>query len=288
MYGRKKVFLVGMTIFLVGSAFSGMATSMIQAVGTLGGRWLRGARGLAHPGGAPRTRLNGSITANRSVAFGTVPLDDLKAVRAAFATTINDVVLAMCTAGLRRYLTDHDTLPDRALVCSVPVSVHGDSTQGSANQVSNMFVHLPVHLADPVEQLRAIHEGTEGAKEVQSAIGANMIGDVVELLPPPLFAWAAQQWSKAGMAPGTFGPTKVSVGGGRCRGGNINGLDATLCEFDDVAAAKRAEAAGLAEIRGVTGLALAEGKLLLVLADPKQTDPSGRSMNELAKAFRNR
>jgi len=95
-------------------------------------------------------------------------------------------------------------------------------------------------------------------------------------------------WSKAGMAPGTFGPTKVSVGGGRCRGGNINGLDATLCEFDDVAAAKRAEAAGLAEIRGVTGLALAEGKLLLVLADPKQTDPSGRSMNELAKAFRNR
>lgn len=181
-------------------AATGMATSMIQAVGTLGGRWLRGARGLAHPGGAPRTRLNGSITANRSVAFGTVPLGDLKAVRAAFATTINDVVLAMCTAGLRRYLTDHDTLPDRALVCSVPVSVHGDSTQGSANQVSNMFVHLPVHIADPVEQLRAIHEGTEGAKEVQSAIGANMIGDVVELLPPPLFAWAAQQWSKAGMA----------------------------------------------------------------------------------------
>ena len=95
-------------------------------------------------------------------------------------------------------------------------------------------------------------------------------------------------WAKAGMKPGSFEPTKEGIGGGRCRGGNINGLDATLCEFDDVAAAKRAEAAGLAEIRGVTGLALAEGKLLLVLADPKQTDPSGRSMNELAKAFRNR
>ena len=32
MYGRKKVFLVGMTIFLVGSAFSGMATSMTMLV----------------------------------------------------------------------------------------------------------------------------------------------------------------------------------------------------------------------------------------------------------------
>ena len=32
MYGRKKVFLVGMAIFLVGSAFSGMATSMLMLV----------------------------------------------------------------------------------------------------------------------------------------------------------------------------------------------------------------------------------------------------------------
>lgn len=183
-------------------AAAGMATSMAQAAGTLAGRWLRGARGLTHPGGAPRTRLNGSITANRSVAFTTVPLDDLKRVRSALGTTVNDVVLAMCTAGLRRYLSDHDTLPDRALVASVPVSVHhdGGTRDGSTNQVSNMFVPLPVHLADPGEQLATIHAGTEGAKEVQSAIGANMIGDVVELMPPPLFSWAARQWSRAGMA----------------------------------------------------------------------------------------
>ena len=32
MYGRKKIFLVGMAIFLVGSAFSGMATSMLMLV----------------------------------------------------------------------------------------------------------------------------------------------------------------------------------------------------------------------------------------------------------------
>ena len=150
----------------------GTAGSVVQAAGALAGRWLRGATTIAHPGGAPRTRLNGTITAHRRVAFTTVPLDDLKAVRRAYGTTINDVVLAMATTGLRRYLLDHDELPDRPLVASVPVSVHGELTdQGSTNQVSNMFVHLPVQLDDPVAQLRAIREGTLGAKEVQRRWG---------------------------------------------------------------------------------------------------------------------
>lgn len=182
-------------------AAASTAASMVQAVETLADRWLRGARAIAHPINAPRTRLNGSITPNRTVAFATVPLGDLKEVRRSFGTTVNDVVLAMCTTGLRRYLAEHDTLPDRALVCSVPVSVHGENGHHrSTNQVSNMFVHLPVHLDDPVEQLRTIREGTKGAKEVQAAVGANMIGDVVELLPPNLFAWFARQYSRVGLA----------------------------------------------------------------------------------------
>lgn len=179
----------------------GAANSVVQAAGTLAGRWLRGATTIAHPGGAPRTRLNGTITAHRRVAFTTVPLDDLKAVRRAFGTTINDVVLGMCTTGLRHYLAEHDELPDRALVASVPVSVHGELTdQGSTNQVSNMFVHLPVQLGDPVAQLRAIREGTLGAKEVQQAVGADLLANVVELLPPTLFSWFARQYSQAGLA----------------------------------------------------------------------------------------
>ena len=179
----------------------GTVTSLVQAVGTTASRWVRGAEAVAHPMNAPRTRLNGSITAERTVAFATVALDDVKAIRRALATTVNDVVLAACTSGLRSYLDAHDHVPDRALVCSVPVSVHGKSgDHDSANQVSNMFVNLPVQIADPVEQLRVIHEGTLGAKEVQDAIGANMIGDVIELMPPTLFSYLARLYSRAGMA----------------------------------------------------------------------------------------
>ena len=41
--------------------------------------------------GAPRTRLNAALTERRSVAFAEVPLDDLRAISAAFSVTINDV-----------------------------------------------------------------------------------------------------------------------------------------------------------------------------------------------------
>ena len=90
---------------------------------------------------------------HRSVAFGKASLDDMRHIKTTFGTTVNDVVLAACTQTLRQYLIAHDDLPDMPLVCSVPVSVHGRSEHEGTNQVSTMFVRLPVQLPDPVEQL---------------------------------------------------------------------------------------------------------------------------------------
>ncbi len=96
-------------------------------------------------------------------------------------------------------------------------------------------------------------------------------------------------WKKAGFEPAAFEPVKADLqGDARCHAGAIKGIEATLCELPSVADASRAEAAALATLKETTGLALAEGKLLLVLADRKHADPSGRTMNELARAFRDR
>src|SRR5207253_174764 len=43
---------------------------------------------------APRTPFNGAITPHRAVAYGRASLDDMKTVKNAFGTTVNDVVLA--------------------------------------------------------------------------------------------------------------------------------------------------------------------------------------------------
>ncbi len=179
----------------------GVASSLVRMMGTAIRRLLDGADSVAHPVNAPRTPFNASITPARAIAFGRVPLEDLTTIKRAFGSTVNDVVLALCTHGLRAHLATQHALPDRSLVCSVPVSTHGhDVRDRSINQVSSMFVHLPVHLADPVARLQVICAGSRGAKDIQSSVGAEMIGNVIEVLPTPLFRLVTRLYSQARLA----------------------------------------------------------------------------------------
>ncbi|MBP6730026.1 MAG: wax ester/triacylglycerol synthase family O-acyltransferase [Microthrixaceae bacterium] len=158
--------------------------------------------GAARPFDAPRTAFNRSLTPRRSVAFAHSSLDDLRFIKATFGATVNDAFLAACTLSLRRYLVAGGERCDRPLVASVPISVHGASSSNgaAANQVSNMFVRLPVNETDPVEVLRRVAGDTRDAKRVHGAIGADMIGDVTELTPPGLFNLAVRTYSRAGLA----------------------------------------------------------------------------------------
>ena len=102
----------------------------------------------------PPTPLNAAITAHRRFAYGSLPLDEIKTVKNAFAMTVNDVVMALCTAALRRWLLDHDGLPAAPIVVAVPVSIRADDQTGSnGNQVSVMLAEMPTHLADPADRL---------------------------------------------------------------------------------------------------------------------------------------
>jgi hypothetical protein len=102
-------------------------------------------------------------------------------------------------------------------------------------------------------------------------------------------AGAIVAWKAAGLEPGAF---QVADGkpfaGGACRAGSVNGIAVTVCEFASADAARRAEPAGLAQLQGTTGLSLAEGKLLLVLADREHKDPHGKTINQIATVFRDR
>ncbi len=154
----------------------------------------------ALPFTAPKVMWSGAITPHRSIAFGKASLDDMRHIKSTFGTTVNDVVLAACTQTLRQYLIAHDDLPDIPLVCSVPVSVHGRSAHDGTNQVSSMFVRLPVQLEDPVEQLRSINAETREAKEVQDAIGADVLQDFAQFVPPTLFNRAMRLYSDLKLA----------------------------------------------------------------------------------------
>ena len=63
-----------------------------------------------------------------------------------------------------------------------------------------MFVQLPSELDDPLERLRAIHEGTKGAKEEHKALGASMLQNWAEHATPNVFAAAARFYTRMKLA----------------------------------------------------------------------------------------
>ncbi|MGH3473247.1 MAG: WS/DGAT/MGAT family O-acyltransferase [Nocardioidaceae bacterium] len=141
----------------------------------------------------PKTPLNAQITAHRRFAFGSLPLADVKTVKNAFLMTVNDVVMALCTTVLRRWLLDHDGLPDIPIVVAVPVSVRSDDQLGdNGNLISMMLAELPTHIADPAERLAAVQVAMAVAKEQFEAVPASILQDVARAIPTALNGLAAR------------------------------------------------------------------------------------------------
>ena len=144
-------------------------------------------------GRAPMTPFNRPITAHRRVAFRSVDLDTVKAVKNAYGVSVNDVVMAMCAGALRRWLADHDSLSDSPLVAMIPVSVRDEASKGAmGNKVSAMLAKLPTHLGDPEERVMVAHEATQHAKSQQAAIPQGLVDSITEFAPPALIARAAR------------------------------------------------------------------------------------------------
>ncbi len=139
----------------------------------------------------PATPFNATITAHRRFAFRSTSLSSVKDVKRAMGATVNDVVMAMCAGGLRRWLEDHDALPDKSLVAMVPISVRtGDEAERWTNRVSALFATLPTDEPDPLERVRKVNEGMVGAKGLFDAVPAEDLTDFTQFAPPAVFSGA--------------------------------------------------------------------------------------------------
>ena len=123
---------------------------------------------------APRTIINKPITGSRRFAAQSWEIERMKSVGAATGTTVNDVVLAMCSGAMRRYLLELGALPDAPLVAMVPVGLkakeaHVASAAGG-NAVGAVMVKLGTHLEEPTDRLLSIHRSMQSGKDALASM----------------------------------------------------------------------------------------------------------------------
>jgi len=165
----------------------------VRSVVRTGGAMLAAARSASRP--APANPLNAPIGKQRRYGTSAGALAEYKAIRMAHGGTVNDVVLAVVTGALRRWMTTRGE-PVRATTtvrAMVPVSVRARSTGGRlGNQISAYFVDLPVGEPDPVARLKSVTSAMAGHKSSGQAIGASALIGLVGLATPTLHSMSAR------------------------------------------------------------------------------------------------
>jgi WS/DGAT/MGAT family acyltransferase len=147
---------------------------------------------VANP--APETPLNVEIGPHRRFVGVRNELSDFRAVKAAFGTTVNDVVLAVVAGALRDWLRSRGVrtagLELRALV---PVSIRAQDERGEfGNRITVMRGPLPVYIADPIARLTAVKQAMDGLKESKQAVGAEALAAAQDFAPPTILAQASR------------------------------------------------------------------------------------------------
>ena len=145
----------------------------------------------------PPTPFNRPISPSREIAWIEFPLDEVASVRKRLGATVNDMVLAILSGALGRYMRRHGYETEGVVLRAMcPVSVRRADQHGAmGNLVSMVVAPLHVGVADPVQRLRAGREAMQRLKEEDQAGGIHDLIALAERLPAPLFA-----------APWRFGP----------------------------------------------------------------------------------
>lgn len=138
--------------------FGGIVRDMLNAARHKGGS-------IGLPFSSASSVLNGRIEAQRRYATQLYSLSEFKALAKSAHVTVNDIVLAVCGGGLRKYLRDIGELPAKPLTAGIPVSVRpADDEEEGGNALTFIVANLATDIEDPAERLAAIAKSTRHAK----------------------------------------------------------------------------------------------------------------------------
>ncbi len=161
----------------------------------------------------PATRFNTAVSAHRVFDTRRFALADFKSIRALVdGATVNDVVLAVCAGGLRRYLELQGELPEDSLVAAAPITVRrstGRSDSVDKNDpgiFSWVRVSLQTDQSDPVQRLHALVATTSSSDVMAKAVGARELTDIAAQAPAAAIAATSKMLRAASARLGDWTP----------------------------------------------------------------------------------
>ena len=106
----------------------------------------------------PETPFKGPLgTVKRGAWSRPLSLRDIKAIKNATRTTVNDVLISAMSGALRRYMLEEEAAPVD-FRATVPVNMRTDQEMGQlGNKFGLVFLDLPVSTADPLTRLSDVH-----------------------------------------------------------------------------------------------------------------------------------
>jgi len=145
-------------------------------------------------GTPPKSPFNRPVGPNRRFAMAEAPVAEFKAIKNALGGTVNDVVLATVAGALHRFLKRRgEPTQGLSLRAMIPVSTRDESQKMAlGNQVTSIFVDLPVGPMDAATRLRAITAATKDLKESHQAVAAGALMNIGTWAPPTLHGLAAR------------------------------------------------------------------------------------------------
>jgi diacylglycerol O-acyltransferase len=150
-----------------------------------------------------RLRFNVLYKGPQKFAWADIPLTEIKVIKETFGTSVNDVILALVTATIRRYLELHgDRVKGRLLRMMVPVSLRGkDNSEGLGNRISLVPVTIPLDIRNPQKLLAAVHKRAEFLKSAHAAELVSLAGGLIEMFPTSVQALAGPLVSQVPFTP---------------------------------------------------------------------------------------
>jgi diacylglycerol O-acyltransferase len=151
---------------------------------------------------SPPSILNKSISSERSFAGTSISLSRAKALARQSGGKLNDVVLALASGVVRRYLIEQGALPAKSLTAAVPISLREEGNTDSNNQVFGMICAIATNIGDPKARLTAIIAQSTKSKEMSHPLRALMpqVSNISMLGAPILVQILALLYSRSSLS----------------------------------------------------------------------------------------